>query len=53
MNVDAYYKQTDIKLRSKVFTSTALEGSLKMQGYKFVSVSLNLPLMKSEILNAE
>lgn len=53
MNVDAYYKQTDIKLRSKVFTSTALEGSLKIQGYKYISVALNLPLKKSEILSAE
>lgn len=53
MNVDAYYKQTDIKLRSKLFTSTALEGSLKMRGYKYISVSLNLPLAKSEIVSAE
>lgn len=53
MGVDAYSAETSIKLHNKVFTSTAMEGRLKMKGYKFISVALNLPLKKSEIFSME
>lgn len=53
MGVDAYFKKTEVKVVSKVYTSTAIVGKFKMKSYKFAWISLNLPLKKSEIFSGK
>lgn len=53
MGVDAYYKKAEVKVVSKIYTSTAVAGSFKLKGYKFAWISLNLPLKKSEIFRGK
>ncbi|XP_069692884.1 uncharacterized protein Apoltp isoform X2 [Periplaneta americana] len=52
MGVDAYYASTGIKLRTNMYSSSAVEGQLKVRGAKLVSVNFNLPKDKIEIINA-
>uniref|UniRef100_A0A1B6I431 Vitellogenin domain-containing protein n=1 Tax=Homalodisca liturata TaxID=320908 RepID=A0A1B6I431_9HEMI len=51
MAVDTYFKQTEVKVVSKIYTSTALAGNFKLKGYTYAWISLNLPLKKSEIFS--
>jgi hypothetical protein len=52
MGVDAYYASTGIKLRTNMYSSSAVEGQLKVRGTKLVSLNFNLPKDKIEIINA-
>jgi len=52
MGVDAYYASTGIKLRTNMYSSSAVEGQLKVRGTKLVSLNFNLPQDKIEIINA-
>lgn len=53
MGVDAYYASTGIKLKTSLYSSTAVEGNIKINGTKFVKVSFNLPKEKAEIITAQ
>lgn len=53
MGVSAFYKETSIKLKSKVVSSTALEGTFKMESSRYIRVSFNLPKNKSDIFSIE
>lgn len=53
MGVDAYFKKTEVKVESKIYTSTAVAGTFKLKGYKFTWISLNLPLKKSELFSGK
>ncbi|XP_063238564.1 uncharacterized protein LOC134540049 isoform X2 [Bacillus rossius redtenbacheri] len=53
MSVDAYYASTAIKLKTNLYTSTAVEGQLKVRGARLVSLNFNLPKNKAEIFTAE
>jgi hypothetical protein len=52
MGVDAYYASTGIKLRTNMYSSSAVEGQLKVRGTKLVSLNFSLPKDKIEIINA-
>lgn len=52
MGVDAYHASTGIKLRTNMYSSSAVEGQLKVRGTKLVSLNFNLPQDKIEIINA-
>ena len=52
MGVDAYYASTGIKLKTNVYSSSAVEGQLKVRGAKLVSLNFSLPKDKIEIINA-
>lgn len=53
MGVDAYYASTGIKLKTSLYSSTAVEGHIKINGTKFAQVSFNLPKEKAEIITAQ
>jgi hypothetical protein len=52
MGVDAYYASTGIKLRTNMYSSSSVDGQLKVRGTKLVSLNFNLPKDKIEIINA-
>ncbi|KAJ9580713.1 hypothetical protein L9F63_024109, partial [Diploptera punctata] len=52
MGVDAYYASTGIKLKTNMYSSSAVEGQLKIRGAKLVSINFNLPKDKIEIIDA-
>lgn len=51
--MDAYYASTAIKLKTNVYTSTAVEGQVKVRGTQLVSVRFSLPNEKTEIFSVE
>lgn len=53
MGVDAFYASTGIKLKSSIYTSTAVEGQVKVEGKNKATVSFNLPKEKGEIITAQ
>lgn len=53
MSVDAYYATTAIKLKTNVFSSSAIEGQVKVRGAQLVSVKFSLPNEKTEIFSAQ
>lgn len=53
MSVDAYYASTAIKLKTNMYTSSAVEGSVKIRGSNLVSVKFSLPKGKTEIFGAQ
>lgn len=53
MGVDAFYASTGIKLKSSLYTSTAVEGQVKVEGKNKATVSFNLPKEKGEIITAQ
>ncbi|XP_065216942.1 uncharacterized protein Apoltp isoform X2 [Planococcus citri] len=53
MGTDLVYEQTQIQLKSKMFTASEVEGSFHMDGYENISLSLKLPLKKFNIFTLE
>ncbi|XP_050528812.1 uncharacterized protein LOC126898616 isoform X2 [Daktulosphaira vitifoliae] len=53
MTMDLHYETTQAKVKSKLFSSTALEGTTEIKGYKFVSLVFNLPKTRSDIISIE
>ncbi|XP_049847119.1 uncharacterized protein LOC126299332 [Schistocerca gregaria] len=53
MGLDAYYGKTGIKLKTNLYSSSAVEGQLKVRGTKLVSLSFSLPKQKFEIIKAQ
>lgn len=53
MSLDAYYGSTTIKLKTNMYTSSAVEGSLKIDGSQLVSLKFSLPREKTEIFGAQ
>lgn len=53
MAVDAYYAGTGIKLKTSLYTSSAVDGNLKIRGKKIVSVKFSLPKKTTEIFGAK
>lgn len=53
MGVDAFYASTGIKLKGSVYTSTAVEGHVKVEGKTKATVSFNLPKEKGEVIIAQ
>lgn len=53
MSVDAYYASTGIKLKTNVYSSSDVEGELKIRGAKLVSFKFKLPQNKTEIFGAQ
>ncbi|KYB29704.1 hypothetical protein TcasGA2_TC031518 [Tribolium castaneum] len=53
MTVDAFYATTGIKLKSSMYTSSAIEGDIKIRGFKLVSVQFSIPRQTSEIFGVK
>ncbi|XP_066998183.2 uncharacterized protein Apoltp [Anabrus simplex] len=53
LGVDAYYAGTGIKLKTNLYTSSAIDGHLKVRGKRLVSLSFNVPKEKTEIITAQ
>nr|XP_018903254.1 PREDICTED: uncharacterized protein LOC109034507 [Bemisia tabaci] len=53
MGVDAYCSSTQIKLKSKMYTSSAVNATLQLDSYNLVKLSFHLPLKKSDLFYAE
>lgn len=53
MSVDAYYVSTGIKLKTSLYTSSAVDGSLKIRGKKLVNIEFSLPKKTTEIFGAK
>lgn len=53
MIVDAYYANTGIKLKTSLYTSSAIEGKAKIRGKKLVNVQFSLPKKTTEIFGAK
>uniref|UniRef100_A0A1Y1LL77 Vitellogenin domain-containing protein n=1 Tax=Photinus pyralis TaxID=7054 RepID=A0A1Y1LL77_PHOPY len=53
MSVDAFYASTAIKLKTNVYTSTAVEGNVKVRGTDVISATFSLPNEKSELFGAQ
>ncbi|KAJ8964440.1 hypothetical protein NQ314_004909, partial [Rhamnusium bicolor] len=52
MSVDAFYASTGIKLKTNMYTDSAIKGVVKIRGTKLVSVKFSLPRQKNEIFGA-
>lgn len=53
MNTDLVYEQTQVQLKSKMYTASEVEGNFYMDGYDNVSLSLKLPLKKFNLFSLE
>lgn len=53
MTMDLHYETTQAKVKSKLYTSTAFEGTTEVKGYKFVTLVFDLPKTKSDIISIE
>lgn len=53
MCLDAYYASTAIKLKTNVYTSSAVDGALKIDGAELVSLKFSLPRDETEIFGAQ
>ncbi|KAL0271734.1 UNVERIFIED_CONTAM: hypothetical protein PYX00_008731 [Menopon gallinae] len=53
MSVDAYHASTGIKLKTSLYSSTAIEGQVKVNGAMSAKVSFKLPQEKVEIITAQ
>lgn len=53
MSVDAYYVSTGIKLKTNMYTSSAIEGKVKVRGKELVSISFDVPRDTTEIFGAK
>lgn len=53
MSVDAFYATTGIKLKSSMYTSSAIEGNIKIRGFKLVNVEFSIPRQTSEIFGVK
>ncbi|XP_056647213.1 uncharacterized protein LOC130451874 [Diorhabda sublineata] len=52
MSVDAVYTSTGIKLKTNLYSDSALKADIKISGTKLVSLKLSLPREKNEIFVA-
>lgn len=53
MTMDLHYATTQAKVKSKLYTSTAFEGTTEVKGYKLVTLVFDLPKTKSDIISIE
>lgn len=53
MGTDLVYEQTQVQLKSKMYTVSEVEGNFHMDGYDNIMLSLNLPLKRLEIFSLE
>lgn len=53
MTMDLHYETTQAKVKSKLYSSTAFEGSTEIKGYKFVTMEFDLPKTKLDIISIE
>lgn len=53
MSVDAYYASAGIKLKTSLYTSSAIEGSIKIRGKKLVNIKFSLPKKTTEIFGVK
>lgn len=53
MSVDAFVASTAIKLKTNMYTSSAIEGNVKIRGSDLVSVKFSFPREKTEIFGAQ
>lgn len=53
MEVDAFFTTSGVKFKGSIFTSTALDGSMKWENYKNLKLTFHLPMIKSDIFHAE
>ncbi|XP_072402619.1 uncharacterized protein Apoltp isoform X1 [Diabrotica undecimpunctata] len=52
MSVDAFFASTGIKLKTNLYSDSAVKGEIKIKGAKLVSVKFSLPREKNEIFVA-
>lgn len=53
MTMDLHYETTQATVKSKLYTSTAFEGTTEVKGYKFVNLVFDLPKIRSDIISIE
>lgn len=53
MSVDAYYASTGIKLKTNMYTSSSVEGRVKVRGKELVSITFGIPRDTTEIFGAK
>lgn len=52
MSVNAFYAATGIKLKTNVYTASAVETYVKIRGSQLVSIKCTLPRQNTEIIGA-
>lgn len=52
LEVDAFYTKTGLKVKTSMYSSTALEGNVSVKGFKFAKVNIGITQQKSEIFNS-
>lgn len=52
MSVDVFYASTGIKLKTTMYSDTAVQGDIKIRGTRLASVKFGLPRQKNEIFSA-
>lgn len=53
MTMDLHYVTTQARVKSKLYTSTAFEGTTEVKGYKFVNLEFDLPKTRLDIICIE
>ncbi|KRT82860.1 hypothetical protein AMK59_3749 [Oryctes borbonicus] len=53
MSVDAYYASTGIKLKTSLYTSSAVEASVTIRGAELIRVTFGVPKQTTEMLGAK
>lgn len=53
MAVDAFYATSAIKVKSSMYTSSAIDANVKIRGFKLVSVKFGIPRKTSEIFGVK
>lgn len=53
MGTDLVYKQTQVQVKSKIYTSTDIEGYFNMNSFDNITLVFNLPLERYDIFSFE
>ncbi|KAL3290379.1 hypothetical protein HHI36_023721 [Cryptolaemus montrouzieri] len=52
LSVTAFYAKTELKVKTSIYSSTAVESDLVIKGFKFAKVKISIPKQRSEIFNS-
>lgn len=53
MGTDLVYEQTQVQVKSKMYTSTEIEGYFNMNSFDNITLLFNLPLERYDIFSFE
>ncbi|XP_045482614.1 uncharacterized protein LOC123686485 [Harmonia axyridis] len=52
LEVDAHFAKTGLKVKTSMYSSTAVEGKVSVRGFKLAKVHISIPQQRSEIFNS-